>query len=168
MNADHVPGDGFRSRWERQGAWLLLLLALGLRCAFAQWIEFRGDERQAVVGTRELLEQGQWMHGMRASTGIVTGPFLVYLLGPVVALTHDPVLVTGWVMLLNLGALALLGLLLRRGFGMRCAILGTALVAALPIASIFARRLWAPDLLLPLVLPLFGVILRLARSYSRA
>jgi hypothetical protein len=104
---------------------------------------------------------------MRASTGLVTGPFLFYLLSPVVALTHDPVLVTSWVMLLNLAALAVLGLLLRRGFGLHCAVLGTALFAALPIGSIFARRLWAPDLLLPLLLPLCAVLLRLARAYSR-
>ncbi len=167
MNAEHALGADPRARWQRHAAWLLLLVAVGLRCSCPQWIEFRGDERLALLGTREFLEQGQWLHGLRASTGIVTGPFLFYLLGPIVALTHDPVLVTGWVMLLNLGALALLGGLLRRGFGLHFAVLATALVAALPIASIFARRLWAPDLLLPLVLPLIGVILRLARSYSR-
>jgi len=168
MSQPLASPDDFRSPAERYGAWLLLLVAVGLRCAFPDWIEFRGDERLALLGTRELLEQGQWTHGLTASNGLVMGPWFLYLLAPVVALTHDPVLVTSWVVLLNLGALAVLGLLLRSGFGLRCAILGTALFAALPIGSIFARRLWAPDLVLPLVLPLICLILSSARDYARS
>jgi len=168
MSPPLASPDDFRSQAERYGAWLLLLVAVGLRCAFPEWVEFRGDERLALLSTRELLEQGQWTHGLTASNGLVTGPWFQFLLAPVVALTHDPVLVTGWVMLLNLGALAVLGFLLRRAFGMRCAVLAVALFAALPIGSIFARRLWAPDLILPFALPLYGLILSSARAYSRS
>ena len=166
---DDAPRDGnWRSTRERLLAWLLLAVGVWIRVSYPDWIEFREDERYALSEAARALQDGGLARGLRGSHFNVMGPFFPLFFVPIVAWTTDPVVASLWVVLWNLLALAALLVLLRRAFGERFAVYTTALVASLPLAAIYARKVWQPDLIVPFTFPLFLAILALAERWRRS
>lgn len=131
---------------------LVLAVALGIAMRFLaiEAMEFKGDEFKALILAAAYLQEGVLPRvGLISSTGLFNPPFFLVLLWPPLLFSADPVVVTGWIVLLN--AAGILGLLsfLRSIAGTRIALLTTATVALAPWLYVFSRKIWAQDALFP-------------------
>ena len=127
-----------------------LLILATLRLWKLDLLEFKGDEFTAILLTYAHVTGVQFaLTGLTSSTGIPNPPFFLYLLSPVVAVTTNPVIVTGWIVSLNLLGIGILLWLFRRTFRWGTALLATVLFASSPWAFIFSRKIWAQNALLP-------------------
>src|SRR5262245_61881276 len=84
---------------EGAGGWVLLAIAVAMRVSFPTWIEFRGDEKEALAQAWRALHEGGLAHGFKGSNGILLGPFFLLFFTPVVAFTTDPLAACAWIAL---------------------------------------------------------------------
>ncbi len=139
-------------------AWcaLLAILVLGgvLRFAHPDVIEYRRDEANL---SRLALSMARGesvpLLGIGSSIGAPNPPFSVWVFVPPYLFGNDPTLATQWVGLLSLLAVLLTFLFTRRWFGTAAALIAAGLFACGPWPVIFARKIWAQD-----VLPFFIVL----------
>ncbi len=138
----------------------ILILAAVLRLWNLDATEFKYDEARVANLAAEFVDTGvPPLRGMGSSAGVDNPPLAVYLIALPVLLTRDPLLVTAFVVLVNLvgvwGAYAL-G---RRYWGTGVGVVASALLAASPWAVFYSRKVWAQDLLPPFVILLFALLL---------
>lgn len=171
MSPESPPRPGHVQPWELGLVAGLLLLGGALRLGELDLIELKADEVTALRLGHAFVEQGRLpLAGLYSSVGVRNPPALVYAISPALLLFDDPRWVTGLsVGGSNLLALLLLWWVLRRRAGPAVALCALALFAAAPWAVLYARKIWAQDLLaLPAVL-LFALLLRLSeRPNTRA
>jgi hypothetical protein len=161
VNSLHIPGNPqpvprFASRL---ALLLILLLAAYLRLNHLDWTEFKLDEAHLSQLAYDMARHGQIpLTGIGSSVGIVNPPLAAWLLAIPYAVSASPIVATGFIAGLNvLAVLACYGLA-RRLFaasGDRAWIAASAaalLFAAAPWAIIHSRKVWAQDLLSPLVM----------------
>lgn len=152
-SANDHGGDGPRTTaavapWEWIG--LLLILAAGawLRLSHLELLEFQRDEAHALELALQWLRAGNLpLAGLVSSTGVTNPPLFVYLIAPLVAISHNPVEVSGGMALLNVAAVGLCWYACRRYSGAVCALVAAAMFAVSPWAVIFSRKIWAQDLI---------------------
>jgi len=119
-------------------------------------MEFKGDEAVALRLALPIFETGEWPQvGLMSSVGIHNPPFFIYMLALPMAISMDPVWVTGSLV----GLLAVITVLwtywvVRPRWGMMAAFSAALLFACSPWAVLYARKIWAQD-----VLPIFCVAL---------
>ena len=134
----------------------IVALAATLRLVRLDLIEFKSDEAKAIALTAPIVDGGHWPEvGLVSSVGIHNPPVFLYLLAVPMTVSFNPRFVTGSFV----GGLAVLGVLLtfvviRPRFGAFVALSATALFACSPWAVLYARKIWAQD-----VLPVFLVVL---------
>ena len=134
----------------------ILLLAILCRFYALDWMEFKGDEAVALRLALPIFETGEWPQvGLMSSVGIHNPPFFIYMLALPMAISMDPVWVTGSLV----GLLAVITVLwtywvVRPRWGMMAAFSAALLFACSPWAVLYARKIWAQD-----VLPIFCVAL---------
>lgn len=149
--------EGGRPGWwapRRQMVLLLavLLLASVLRMGWPGLTEFKGDEARLMTLSLEMASLQRFpLRGISSSVGVPNFPASVWLYAlPLFVSSHAyaPTLFTG---LLNV--LAVLGAwwLARRYWGPRAALLTALLLAVSPWAVVHSRKIWAQNLLPPLV-----------------
>ncbi|MBI2912068.1 MAG: hypothetical protein HYY05_07985 [Chloroflexi bacterium] len=135
-------------------AWILFLGAV-LRFSYLDLVEFKADEATMLNLALDWLDNGRWPGvGIASSKGLSTSPVMVYLVALPLFFQRDAAFVTGFIGLLNLGAIVATYLFTRRYFGP-----GAALTAAFLLASGFwtlmlTRKAWDVALL-PLLSVLF-------------
>ncbi len=143
-------------RWELALICLVLVLGAWLRWADLNQMEFKGDEAVAVQLALPMIE-GQEIPrvGLMSSVGIHNPPLFIWLVALCSWLSVNPVFVTGALV----GTLSLLSIagawwFLRRRLGIIPTLGATALYATATWPVLYARKLWAQD-----VLPLFSLLL---------
>ncbi|MCC7208251.1 MAG: glycosyltransferase family 39 protein [Anaerolineae bacterium] len=136
---------------------LIVLLAAGLRLGNPGVVEFKRDEANL---SRLALDMAHGeslpLLGITSSVGLPNPPFSVYLFVPPFLVSDDPVLATHYVAALNVIAVLLAYLLARRYYGPLAALTAGLFFAVNPWAVIFARKVWAQDLLPAFVLLTVG------------
>ena len=154
----------------RRGEWialaLILLLAAALRMGAPGISEFKRDE--ANMMTRALdLARGRDLPllGLSSSVNVPNPPISVYLFAVPFVFSDSPLPATLYVGALNALAVLLTWALARRYLGTRAALIAALLYAASPWGAIYARKLWAQDLLPPfVVLTVFTALLGYAEN----
>lgn len=131
----------------------LLLLAAWLRLGRTGTVEFKRDEATL---SRLALDVGQaenwtWL-GIGSSVGFPNAPINVYIFAIPYAISDNPLLATLFVGFLNIIAVALLWVFTRRYINPTAALIAGWLFAASPWGAIYARKIWAQDLLAPFVI----------------
>jgi len=154
----------------RRGEWialaLTLLLAAALRLGAPGISEFKRDE--ANMMTRALdLARGRDLPllGLSSSVNVPNPPISVYLFAVPFVFSDSPLPATLYVGVLNALAVLLTWALARRYLGARAALIAALLYAVSPWGAIYARKLWAQDLLPPfVVLTVFTALLGYAEN----
>jgi hypothetical protein len=158
-----------RRTWGWAEVALVAAVGLALRLHDVGGGQFRGDEalhlaRAAAIARGETFPAT----GMRTTDGLPTPPVFHWLLaGAVLVVGAEPARVMALVAVasgLACGGLVLAG---RRLVGRRAALVAGLLVAVSPGLLFFGRKVWNPDLLLPLSVLTLGLVGRAARSRGR-
>ncbi|MFN2168466.1 MAG: glycosyltransferase family 39 protein, partial [Anaerolineae bacterium] len=138
----------------------ILILAAGLRLWNLDATEFKYDEARVANLAAEFVDTGvPPLRGMGSSAGIDNPPLAVYLIALPVLLTRDPLLVSAFVVLVNVVGVWGAYVLGRRYWGTGVGVVVSALLAVSPWAVFYSRKVWAQDLLLPFVVLLFALLL---------
>lgn len=130
----------------------VLLLAAVLRMDWPGLTEFKGDEARLVAIALEMAQFETFpLRGISSSVGFPNFPASVWIYAlPLMAWRHvmAPLLFTG---LANVLAVAGTWWLVRRLWGPRAALAAALLFAVSPWAVVHSRKIWAQNLLPPLV-----------------
>ncbi len=137
---------------EHQVMWGILLLAAVLRLAHLDLIELRGEQVGHLQTALTLLGQERPWDPQALSAASDALPMFHYLLTFPLLLGRDPRLVSAFVALVNVVAIAGFYGLVRRHYGLRVTILASALFATAPWAVVFSRRISSEGLIIPLSL----------------
>ncbi len=132
---------------------LILLLAAGLRLGAPGITEFKRDEANL---SRLALDLAQGrdlpLLGISSSVNLPNSPLSAYLFALPYALDSSPVAATWFVGMLGVFAVGLTWWLARRYYGPTPALVAALLYAVAPWGVVYARKIWAQDLLPPFVL----------------
>lgn len=135
------------------GLLLVLLIAAGLRLYRADAVEFYHDEAMLGMLAQEMADGQTFpLQGIVSSVGVPNPPTTVYSIVPPFWFSNDPVIVTGWVILLNVVGVGLLYVIVWRQFGFMAAVAAALVYAANPWAIMYSRKLWAQDYATPFLL----------------
>ena len=138
---------------------LIVVLAVYLRLANLDLAEFKRDEADVALRSLDLLAgRGLPLVGIGTSVpGLENGPLMIYLIAVPLALARDAALASGFVGLLNVGALIASARFAERVFGRLASLLGAVAYALGSWAVLFSRKLWPNE-----AMPLFSALLALA------
>lgn len=144
---------------------VILLLATFLRFWKLEASSFGFDAAAVANLAARFVETGvPPVMGMVSSVGLPNPPLAVYLFSLPVLFTRDPVLLNGFVALLNVVAVWGCYALTRRYWGDGPALLAALLLAVSPWAIYYSRSVWAQDLLLPGILIFMALLLKWLRD----
>lgn len=140
----------------RRLEWILVVVLLGIaalfRLGWPEISEFKRDEAQLYALALDVAE-GHWhWRGIGSSVGFPNSPVSVYVFAIPLLLWKSPLAATLWVGALNTLAVALAYLIARRYLGVTGALVTLAAYAVSPWGVIFARKIWAQNLLPPFAL----------------
>lgn len=144
--------------WFVPAAAALVVLGIVVRCMFLGDIEFKGDEAMALVLGSDFLAHPRLVtHGMMSSIGWANPPASVYFFAVAHAVGGgDPTAATVTVIAWNGLGLALFAAWLmrtrRHSLGAFWCLWALGLLCLNPWAVIYSRKIWAQDLLPPLVI----------------
>jgi hypothetical protein len=130
-------------------------------------MEFGGEQEEILVRAFAALHGFGAPHGLKVSVGIVMPPFFVDLIALPLAITRDPVRIAAFVAVLNLLGLALFGDLVRRLLGARTGLWTAVLLASMPWAVLFSRKIWAQDCQFPVVAAFLWLFFSSLERYAR-
>ena len=140
-------------RWEWIALAVILLLAAALRMGAPGISEFKRDEGNLAQLALDLTHGRDFpLLGLSASVNLPNPPVSVYVIAPPFLLDDNPRTATLYVGALNVIAVALTWWLTRRYYGATAALVAILLYAVSPWGAIYARKLWAQDILPPFVL----------------
>jgi 4-amino-4-deoxy-L-arabinose transferase-like glycosyltransferase len=154
----------------RRGEWialaLILLLAAALRLGAPGISEFKRDEANMMARALDLARGRDLpLLGLSSSVNVPNPPISVYLFAVPFVFSDSPLPATLYVGVLNVLAVLLTWALARRYLGARAALIAALLYAVSPWGAIYARKLWAQDLLPPfVVLTVFTALLGYAEN----
>lgn len=154
----------------RRGEWIALVLILVLGAALRMGApgisEFKRDEANMMARALDLARGRDLpLLGLSSSVNVPNPPVSVYLFAVPFVFSDSPLPATLYVGALNVLAVALTWALARRYLGARAALIAALLYAASPWGAIYARKLWAQDLLPPFaVLAVFTALLGYAEN----
>ncbi len=138
----------------------VLLLAFSLRFWNLEATEFKYDEARLCNLAARFVEGGPLpARGMSSSIGVDNPPLAVYLIAIPVRLSHDPLVVTSFVALLNVIGVWGCYWLGCRYWGRRVGLTAALLLAVSPWAVFYSRKVWAQDMLLPFVVLFFYLLM---------
>ncbi len=131
------------------------LLALWLRWQRLDLMEFTNDQAWVLNQAIQFTQDGRLpLRGVTTSMGAIQGPWETYLLTLPALFSHDPLIATAFVGLLQTAAIVGTYFLGRRYFGVRAGFSAALLFAVNPWAVHYARKIWTPDWL-----PIFSLLL---------
>lgn len=138
----------------------ILLLAAFLRLWNLDATEFKYDEATVCNLAAQFVDSGlPPIRGMGSSVGIDNPPLMIWLMSLPVLFSRDPLIVSGFVALLNVAAVWGCYALGKRYWGEGAGLLAALLLAAGPWAVFYSRKVWAQNVLLPFVLLFFYLLL---------
>ena len=163
-----------RSRTEKRvTSWLLIaimVLAAWLRLSDLGLVEFKQDEVNHMRLAEAVLDGQVALTGSGASVGIPKPPGMTYLMAIPRAISLDPRVASGFIALLNLGAVFVCYRIGSRYWGVWIGLLAALLYAVNPWAIVYARKVFTADALpafvaLALDALLGGVVERRKRAW---
>lgn len=126
----------------------IVLLAAVLRLAWAGVNSFAFDEAHLSLIALEMGRGGQFARvGMPSSAGVPNLPAAAWVFSLPYALSPDPLVATQFVGLLSLGVVIGTWALARRVWGTWAGLAAALFLAASPYAALYARSVWAQNLL---------------------
>jgi hypothetical protein len=138
----------FSRRTETIGLVLILLAAGILRLGWPGLTEFKADEARLLALALDMAQgQGLALRGISSSVGFPNFPMSVWLYALPVWIWPHVYAATLFTGLLNLLAAAAAYWFVRRYWGVPAALTALLLLAVSPWAVIFARKIWAQNLL---------------------
>lgn len=147
-----IPGGLLIRRGEWLALALILLLATAMRLGAPGITEFKRDEANMMQRALDLAHGRELpLLGLSSSVNVPNPPISVYLFAVPFLVSDSPLPATLYVGALNVVAVALTWALARRYAGARAALIAALLYAGSPWGAIYARKLWAQDLLPPFV-----------------
>ncbi len=152
-----MPADEDTIHLSRPAEIILVLLILGaagaLRMAAPGLTEFKADEARLLSLALDMAGgQGLALRGISSSVGFPNFPASVWAYALPVAIWPHPYAATLFTGLLATLAVAACYWFVRRYWGSRAALFATLFYAVSPWAVLFARKIWAQDLLPLLVM----------------
>ncbi len=139
---------------------LILVLATWLRLWNLSATEFKYDEATVSNLAAQWVDTGTLpLRGMGSSVGIDNPPLTVYVMALPVLFSRDPLVLSGFVALLNVAGVWGCWALGRRYWSERVGLLAALWLATSPWAIFYSRKVWAQDILLPFVLLFFFLLL---------
>ena len=153
-------------RWYNAGLWVLLFMGVLVRIADLQLMEFKGDEFHFLTESFRNPFALASIHAIRSSVPVPHPPAFAYVLALPVSFTIDPIAIVAVIVFLNLLGLWGLYFLCQRVFDRSIALVTTTLVASLPWAVVFSRKIWNPDIVFPSTVLLLIALVFLLESYN--
>jgi len=146
--------------------WILIAMGVVVRVVQLPLMEFKGDEFHFL--TQSFLHPFalSQIHDVRSPFPIPHPPSFAYFLAFPASLTVNPVAITASIAWINIVALWMFYGFCRRVFGKNVARISTALLASMPWAVIFSRKIWNPDLVFPCQMLFLISFEHLIRSYK--
>lgn len=102
---------------------------------------------------------------VHSSIHIPHPPTFGYVLSLLIQFSSDPVIVTAYIVCMNLIGLWLLYGLCRRQISTEVALITTTLFASMPWAIVFSRKIWNPDILFPVFMLTLVTLESMVREY---
>ncbi|MBC7812436.1 MAG: glycosyltransferase family 39 protein [Burkholderiales bacterium] len=141
------------SRIERLALLAVLALAAVLRLGWTGVNSFAFDEARLSLIALRMARGGEFASlGMPSSVGLPNLPGAAWIFALPYALSTDPLFATLFVGVLGVLTVFSVWLLARRVWGAWAALAAALYLAASPFAVLYARNIWAQDLLPPLAL----------------
>lgn len=138
---------------------ILIILSSLLRLTFLSTIEFKTDEAVALfLASRPIFHHPFPPGGTVSSYGILNPPLFLYFLFPLIAISLNPQVISFFIGLINVVAIAFFYLFVRKYYGKMTAFFSAFLIALSPWMIIYSRKIWPQDFIFPLtVLLLFSL-----------
>jgi hypothetical protein len=131
--------------------WGIILLAAILRLTYLDLIPFRAEQVQHLIGGLEVGSGGELPQvGGRLADKMTNPPMIRYFMAVPLIWGRDPRFATVFIAILNIVALIGFYRFGERHYGLRVAIISTALFAASPWAVVFSRDISCEGILIPL------------------
>ena len=151
-----------RSTWFTKGLWLLLGGGIITRCMKLSLMEFKADELYFI----QQSIAHPFAPALHSSVAIPHPPTFSYVLSLITTFTADPLHIAAGIVIINIVALWLFYLLCQRLWSSQAALMSTALLASMPWAVIFSRKIWNPDIIIPLQILFLLTLESLVRDYK--
>lgn len=138
--------------------WAIIVFAAAaiFRLTYLDLIEFKLDEARDVYEMVKFYKEPYLMQrGTIQSTGVYNPPLWYYLLVLISLPSRHPQYLSWMIALLNSGAVVAFYLVVRKYYGNLVGLVSSLLLAFSPWAILFSRKIWAPDLLMLFIVPLF-------------
>lgn len=141
--------------------WILgiLLGTAFFRIFFLDLIEFKSDEATTVYQTVQFfLNPHVIQRGLISGIGVYNFPLFNYLVIMLGIFSRDPQFISFLIALINTLLVPIFYLIIKRYYDRVTAVFAAFLLAFSPWAIIFSRKIWAQDLILLLLIPLFAFL----------
>lgn len=131
----------------------LIFICAGIfRLTNLDLIEFKLDEARDVYEMERFYNDPYFIQrGTIQSTGVYNPPLWYYLLALFALPSRDPQYLSFMIALVNCLSIACLYLVVRKYYGQMIALGSSLFLAFSPWSILLSRKIWAPDLVLPLV-----------------
>jgi hypothetical protein len=140
----------------------IFLIALFLRIYKLNLMEFKADEALSLLQIIRFFEKPYFIQtGLISSTGMHNLPLFHYLLIPLSVFSRHPLSITFFIALINSILVSFFYLVLKKYYGFLVAIIGSLSLAVSPFSILLSRKIWAQDLILLFVIPIFYFLHRL-------
>ncbi|HLY66082.1 MAG TPA: glycosyltransferase family 39 protein, partial [Chloroflexota bacterium] len=141
--------------------WATVILAAVLRLFWLQYGEYQWDDDSIWSAAASAVAHHQLPNqGIASTIGVPNGPFQVYLMMPLAAITHAPLAGMILIALLNTAAVYFLYRFVAEFFGQRPALIAALLFAVSSWAVIYSRHLAVQGMLIPFQVLFFWSLAR--------
>lgn len=145
------PATQSRTWFEWSILIVILLLAAVLRLGYPGTNPYSGDEaRLSVLALQTIHGESFATYGISSSSGARNPPASVYAFLPPYIISSDPLVATLYVGVLNVLAVGLTWLLVRKKWGFWPALIAALYLSTAPYAVFFSRNIWTQNLLIPI------------------
>lgn len=146
---------------------LIFVAASIFRLSNLDLIEFKLDEARDVYEMAKFHQEPYlFQRGTIQSTGVYNPPLWYYFLGLISLPSIDPEYLSFMIALLNCLAIAGFYWVVQKFYGQLTGIIAGLLLAFSPWAIIMSRKIWAPDMILVLVVPILYFLHQLDKAKS--
>ena len=143
-----------------------ILTGIVFRLIWIEDMEWKGDEQTMFKVAQEAVETGKWpLIGLVGSAGIPHPGMHIWVFSVIALLAHDPISMTRIVQFLNIFTIAgfcLFTVSRIENDQKEIWLWGIALASVSPLAVLFSRKLWVPD-----ILPFFSLLVIIGHAYRR-
>ncbi|MBI2017788.1 glycosyltransferase family 39 protein [Candidatus Daviesbacteria bacterium] len=149
---------------------IIIFIAAGaFRLTSLDLIEFKLDEARDVYEMERFYSEPYFIQrGTIQSTGVYNPPLWYYILAVLSLPSRNPQYLSFMIALINCLAVVGFYLVVKKFYGQFVGITAGLLLAFSPWMIVFSRKIWAPDLLMVLLVPLFYFLHKIHLEGARA